>query len=152
MPRSRKWRKDQRTLPYWWRVKNKDNKCNTWFELNSFFYKGYIKTLGEVWGLDGSNLFIMIVLSRFSHVWLRAYGLQPARLLHPWDSPGNNTGVGFHFLLQGSTAHLLWLCRGKYHYRIHTQKYSWVTAHYDSSLLSNGLGKKINYTAHATFL
>ena len=25
---------------------------------------------------------------------------QPARLLHPWDSPGKNTGVGCHFLLQ----------------------------------------------------
>ena len=25
----------------------------------------------------------------------------PARLLYPWDSPGNNTGVGCHFLLQG---------------------------------------------------
>ena len=28
-------------------------------------------------------------------------GLQPARLLCPWDSPGNNTGVGCHALLQG---------------------------------------------------
>ena len=24
----------------------------------------------------------------------------PIRLLHPWDSPGKNTGVGCHFLLQ----------------------------------------------------
>ena len=29
------------------------------------------------------------------------HGLQPARLLCPWDSPGKNTGVGCHFLLQG---------------------------------------------------
>ena len=28
-------------------------------------------------------------------------GLYPARLLCPWDSPGNNTGVGCHFFLQG---------------------------------------------------
>ena len=28
------------------------------------------------------------------------HGLQPSRLLYPWDSPGNNTGVGCHFLLQ----------------------------------------------------
>ena len=28
--------------------------------------------------------------------------LYPARLLFPWDSPGNNTGVGCHFL-QGSS-------------------------------------------------
>ena len=25
---------------------------------------------------------------------------QPTRLYHPWDSPGKNTGVGCHFLLQ----------------------------------------------------
>ena len=28
-------------------------------------------------------------------------GLQPARLLCPWDSPGKNPGVGCRFLLQG---------------------------------------------------
>ena len=29
------------------------------------------------------------------------YGLYPTRLLCPWDSPGKNIGVGFHFLFQG---------------------------------------------------
>ena len=29
------------------------------------------------------------------------HGLQPAKLLCPWDFPGKNTGVGWHFLLQG---------------------------------------------------
>ena len=28
------------------------------------------------------------------------YRQQPTRLPHPWDSPGKNTGVGCHFLLQ----------------------------------------------------
>ena len=28
-------------------------------------------------------------------------GLSPVRLLCPWDFPGENTGVGCHFLLQG---------------------------------------------------
>ena len=32
---------------------------------------------------------------------LRPHGLQPTRLLSPWDSPGKNTGVGCHCLLQG---------------------------------------------------
>ena len=32
---------------------------------------------------------------------LRPHGLLPTRLLRPWDSPGKNTGVGCHFLLQG---------------------------------------------------
>ena len=31
---------------------------------------------------------------------LQFHGLQPARLLCPWDSPGKNTGVGCCFLLQ----------------------------------------------------
>ena len=31
---------------------------------------------------------------------LPLYGLQPTRLLCPWNSPGKNTGVGCHFLLQ----------------------------------------------------
>ena len=32
---------------------------------------------------------------------LQRHGLQPARLLCSWNSPGKNTGVGCHFLLQG---------------------------------------------------
>ena len=48
-----------------------------------------------------------------SPVTLRPRGLEPARLLCPWHSPGGNTGVGCHFLLQGifptqgSNPHLL---------------------------------------------
>ena len=30
----------------------------------------------------------------------RPHGLQPTRLLHPWDFPGKNAGVGCHCLLQ----------------------------------------------------
>ena len=32
---------------------------------------------------------------------LLPYGLQPTRLLCPWNFPGKNTGVGCHFLPQG---------------------------------------------------
>ena len=39
---------------------------------------------------------------RFSHVRLRPHGLQPTRLLRPWDFPGTSTGVGCHCLLQTS--------------------------------------------------
>ena len=31
---------------------------------------------------------------------VRPHGLQSTRLLRPWDSPGKNSGVGCHFLLQ----------------------------------------------------
>ena len=36
-----------------------------------------------------------------SSLW--PHGLQPTKLLCPWNSPGNNTGVGSHSLLQGSS-------------------------------------------------
>ena len=32
---------------------------------------------------------------------LQPHGPQPSRLLCPWDSPGENNGVGCHFLFQG---------------------------------------------------
>ena len=32
---------------------------------------------------------------------MRPYGPQAPKLLCPWDSPGKNSGVGCHFLLQG---------------------------------------------------
>ena len=32
---------------------------------------------------------------------LQPHGLEPTRLLCPWDLPGKNTGVGCSFLLQG---------------------------------------------------
>src|SRR5574341_1456735 len=31
---------------------------------------------------------------------VRPHRWQPTRLPRPWDSPGKNTGVGYHFLLQ----------------------------------------------------
>ena len=34
---------------------------------------------------------------------VRPHRRQPTRLPHPWDSPGKNTGVGCHFLLQCMT-------------------------------------------------
>ena len=43
------------------------------------------------------------------------HGLQPTRLLHPWDFPSKSTGVGCHRLL----IHIIKLCKTK-----HTKK--WV--------------------------
>ena len=56
---------------------------------------------------------------------LQPHGLWPTRLLCPWDSPGKNTGVGCHALLQGlfliQRSNLCLLCllgdiRVLYHY------------------------------------
>ena len=35
--------------------------------------------------------------------FFRPHGLQPTRLLCPWNSPGKDTGVCIHSLLQGSS-------------------------------------------------
>ena len=52
-------------------------------------------------GKPYSPLLLQLLLSRFSHVQLCATPRQqPTRLPCPWDSPGKNTGVGCHFLLQ----------------------------------------------------
>jgi len=47
---------------------------------------------------------------------VQPHGPEPARLLCLWDSPGKNTEVSYHALLQGifptqaSSPHLLWSC------------------------------------------
>ena len=47
-------------------------------------------------------LLLLLLPSRFNRVWPCATPemANPTRLCHPWDSPGKNTGVGCHFLLQ----------------------------------------------------
>ena len=61
-----------------------------------------------------SGITILLACSVISSSLL-PHGLQPTRLLCPWDSPSKNTGVGCHFLLQGifltqgSNPHLLHL-------------------------------------------
>ena len=41
---------------------------------------------------------LLLLLSHFSHV--RPHRRQSTRLPRPWDSPGKNSAVGCHFLLQ----------------------------------------------------
>ena len=67
-------------------------------------------------------------VSRFSHVQLLVTPWAvAARLLCPWDSPGKNTGVGCHFLLQeifqtqGSNSGLLH-CRQILYHLEHTAR------------------------------
>ena len=40
------------------------------------------------------------VIISFSNACMLPHRWQPTRLLHPWVSPGKNTGVSCHFLLQ----------------------------------------------------
>ena len=45
------------------------------------------------------KLLLLLVTSVVSDS-VQPHRQQPTRLPHPWDSPGKNTGVGCHFLLQ----------------------------------------------------
>ena len=53
----------------------------------------FLAVPGGMWDLSS------LCVCHFSHV--RPYGLEPTRLLCPWDSPGKNTGAGCHAHLQG---------------------------------------------------
>ena len=54
--------------------------------------------------LSGSSSSIVVISCQFSQSvvsnFVRPHRWQPTRLPCPWDSPGKNTGVGCHFLLQ----------------------------------------------------
>ena len=69
------------------------------------------------YSLTNSKLTSLIQVSEAPHIWLLLLlscsavsdsvrpqrlsdSVQPTRLRRPWDSPGKNTGVGCHFLLQ----------------------------------------------------
>ena len=67
-----------------------------------------------VWLTTWGNAFILLMWERNALITthacriasgvsdsLRPHGLRPTRLLCPWDSPGENIGVGCHSLLQG---------------------------------------------------
>ena len=45
-------------------------------------------------------LLLLLLSSSVMSDSVRPHRWQPARLFCPWDSPGRNTGVGCHFLLQ----------------------------------------------------
>ena len=70
----------------------------------------------------------MLCLVTQSRLTLRPYGLYPARLLCPWDSAGKNTGVGFHFFLQG-----IFLTQGSNLHLLHWQADSLLLHHRGST-------------------
>ena len=51
--------------------------------------------------LYSTSLLIIVVSHPVMSDSLVSHGLQPARLLHPWNSPNKRTDVGSHSLLPG---------------------------------------------------
>ena len=91
-------------------------------DLDNIDFKAVLRVagVGGMWGweekletvLDTTFLFFFSPKNNFYLVWrwkwshlvmydsLWPHGLQSTRLIGPWDSPGKNTGMGCHFLLQ----------------------------------------------------
>ena len=72
--------------------------------LNSVPLQTHVSNTIECPDPDKTGLFqgsLQSVLVTQSCPTLGPHGLQPARLLCPWDSPSKNTGVACHFLLWG---------------------------------------------------
>ena len=109
------------------------------FNLSSFFLSAFYVTclfdqkmlLGRGWGVRGggkreskctSLTGIICLVTKLCPPLLQPHGLQPTRLLCPWNFPGKNTGVGCHvllweiFLTLGPNPHLLhWQADFLYH-------------------------------------
>ena len=100
----------------------------------------------KAYKLFGSGSVSCSVVSDF----LRPHGLQPTRLLCPWDSPGKNTGVDCHSLLQsifptqGLNLGLLHFRQFLYHlsYREHQQIIYYVIM--QSVCLENNINQLIS--------
>ena len=77
---------------------------------------------------------------------VQPFGLLPTRLLCSWDSPGKNTEVGCHFLLQG-----IFLTQGSNLCLLHCRQilYHWVTG--KALETSNSASLKLNSSFHSIF-
>ena len=86
--------------------------------------KSYSPDITGLFIQEGSSVSCSVVSDS-----MRPHGLQPASLLCPWDSPGKNSGVDCHFLLQrifstqGSNPGLLH-CRQTLHHLSYREDHS----------------------------
>ena len=69
-------------------------------EVHFFIYQGKFEFDGTA-VLCNLNIQYCVLVDSVVSDSLQSHGLQPARLLCPWDFPGKNTGVGCYFILQG---------------------------------------------------
>ena len=77
---------------------------------------------------------------------LQPHGLQPTRLLCPWDFPHKNTGVGCHFLLHG-----IFPTQGSSPDLLHRQADSLLLSHLRSSKVKQ-TGSQIAHTSYVNYV
>ena len=85
-----------------------NNSSNIYFLIDKPRRLKLVRFLGSLvisqwkkrWGFR-KGIVLLVSAGRSASDSLRPYGLSSARILCPWNSPGKNTGVGKHSLLQG---------------------------------------------------
>ena len=70
---------------------------------NSWFHKKWVNLCNRNYDGGISSFLLCYAQSPVMSDPVQSHGLQPTRLLCPWDFPGKNTLVGCHFLPRGSS-------------------------------------------------
>ena len=85
-----------------------DLSCSCWLTvyLSSFWLRNHFETNGSCFCLFNMhwapNMFMKVkALVTQSHLFVTPWTVCSPHLFHPWNFPGQNTGVGCHFLLKG---------------------------------------------------
>ena len=93
--------------------------------------------------LPGSSLFFFWFPPSFFLITC----LQPTKLLYPWNSPGKNTGVGSHSLLQG-----IFLTQGLNLGLLHCRQILYCLSHLYASFFSRWTSFLFIFLSHLTFI
>ena len=87
-------------LPLWCLYSWRDKNCNQ-LKSNMYYSVVRIKLKGHrVTGGCYVSCYLLLLSCLSVSDSVQPHRRQPTRLPRPWDSPGKNTGVGCHFLLQ----------------------------------------------------
>ena len=85
----------------WWATVHGVTKNQTRLSMRAESSSLQTVSSAVAWDRGGSRLPTFTLSPTALLVYVLYNGLQPARLLCPWDFPGKNSGVGCHFLLPG---------------------------------------------------
>ena len=97
-------RKTRNDIIYRWNLKNDTGQyiCETKIDAHTQQTDVWL-LMGRRWGgqIGGWGCTCMLHARLIMFDSLQPHGLQPTRLLCPWDFPGKSTGAGCHFQVQG---------------------------------------------------
>ena len=70
------------------------------FKVETFFKQDFVSCF-QIYRVKSLSITTFAYMLGHFHCLILCDPREPAKLLCPWDSPGKNTGVGCHALLQG---------------------------------------------------